>query len=249
MSPEILGPTIEYYLPSAPAGPVTIDIVNARGQVVNSYNSETPAARPGGRRGGGGGEQQADPDAPMMEGRTAPVSTIVLNRVTKKAGHNRFVWDGRHQSGLAVVPGKYEARLKVGADTLTAPVTVLIDPRIAADGITTADLQEQFDHNTRMAALVASVNQTTARVRALQAQLKAATPVEQSKLSLVDEIANQLNTQAVRYGKPGLQAHITYLSRMTTGVDQKVGRDALERYATLKKELDTVIAQLDRLLK
>jgi flagellar hook assembly protein FlgD len=228
---------------------VTIDILDARGQTVNSYNSETPTGPRGGRRGGGGGEAPTDPDAPMMEGRNTPVSAIVPGRVTKNAGHNRFVWDVRQQTGLAVPPGTYQVRLKVGADTLTQPLTVLIDPRIAAEGITAADLQEQFDHNTRMSALVTLANQTVARVRALQGQLKAGTPADQAKLSVVDEIANQLNTQPVRYGKPGLQAHIQYLSRMTTGVDQKVGRDALDRYAVLKKELDAIVAQLDRLLK
>ena len=35
---------------------------------------------------------------------------------------------------------------------------------------------------------------------------------------------------------------------MTTGVDQKIGRDAIERYAVLKKELDALKAELDKLL-
>jgi hypothetical protein len=52
----------------------------------------------------------------------------------------------------------------------------------------------------------------------------------------------------VRYGKPGLQAHITYLAGMTANVDQKIGRDAVERYAVLKKELDDVRVEVDRLL-
>ncbi len=52
----------------------------------------------------------------------------------------------------------------------------------------------------------------------------------------------------MRYGKPGLQAHITYLASMTSGADQKVGRDAIDRYAVLKKELDAIKAELDRIL-
>jgi hypothetical protein len=52
----------------------------------------------------------------------------------------------------------------------------------------------------------------------------------------------------VRYGKPGLQAHITYLAGMTANVDQKIGRDAIERYAVLKKEFDAVSAEVDRIL-
>jgi hypothetical protein len=30
---------------------------------------------------------------------------------------------------------------------------------------------------------------------------------------------------------------------MTTGVDQKIGRDAIERYGVLRKELDDLVAQ------
>ena len=55
-------------------------------------------------------------------------------------------------------------------------------------------------------------------------------------------------TEPVRYGKPGLQAHITYLAGMTANVDQKIGRDAIERYQVLKKELDALLAEADQVL-
>jgi len=35
---------------------------------------------------------------------------------------------------------------------------------------------------------------------------------------------------------------------MTANVDQKIGRDAVERYAVLKKELDELRVEVDRLL-
>jgi hypothetical protein len=35
---------------------------------------------------------------------------------------------------------------------------------------------------------------------------------------------------------------------MTANVDQKIGRDAIERYQELKKELESVRAEVDRLL-
>ena len=79
---------------------------------------------------------------------------------------NRVVWDVRHSSGLTMPPGAYQARLKVGDVTQTQPFTVLIDPRIAAEGVTVADLKEQFDHNMRMRELSAELNQLLARVRA-----------------------------------------------------------------------------------
>jgi hypothetical protein len=34
---------------------------------------------------------------------------------------------------------------------------------------------------------------------------------------------------------------------MTNAADQKVGRDALERYAVLKKELEAIISELDKI--
>jgi len=47
VNPNVLGPTIEYYLPAAPAGPVTIEILDAKGALINSYNSDAPAPRGG----------------------------------------------------------------------------------------------------------------------------------------------------------------------------------------------------------
>ncbi|MGH7462463.1 MAG: WD40/YVTN/BNR-like repeat-containing protein, partial [Longimicrobiales bacterium] len=68
VAPQLLGPNIDYYLPSAPATPVVIEILDTLGQLVNSYSSATaPAAAGGGRGGrggrGGGGGAGGDPDA------------------------------------------------------------------------------------------------------------------------------------------------------------------------------------------
>ena len=247
VAPGVLGPSIEYYLPSVPAGPVTIDIVDASGAAVNSYNSDTVATGRGGRggRGGAAAAESDDPEAAEGFGRgrggAAP-------RVTKVEGMNRFVWDVRHQTGIAAPPGAYQARLKVGSLIQTQPFNVLIDPNVAADGVTPADLKEQFDHNMRMRQLVTDVNQVVARVRDAQSKVRNATGADAEKAKQVEAIAARLLSEPVRYGKPGLQAHITYLASMTTSADQKIGRDAVERYDVLKKELDAIRADVDRLL-
>jgi photosystem II stability/assembly factor-like uncharacterized protein len=252
VSPDLLGPMIEYFLPSAPAGPVTIDILDASGNVVNSYNSDAPAAGAGGRgrggRGGGGGDPD-DPEAAMFFGRGRGNANAALARVTKNVGHNRFVWDVQHSSGLGAPPGSYQARLKVGSVTQTQPFNVLIDPRIAAEGVTVADLREQFDHNMRMRGMVQEVNRVVQRVRAAQTRLGSASGrATQDSLKQINAIADELLTPPIRYSKPGLQAHITYLAGMTTRVDQKIGRDAIERHAVLRKALDDIEARVDRLL-
>jgi len=247
VAPAVLGPNIEYYLPASSTGPVTIDILDATGKPVNSYNSETPAATGGGRgRGGAGGgaAAQADPDmVPQGRGRGGPPP-----RVTRNAGFNRFVWDVRNSGGITTPPGRYQAKLTVGTTTLTQPFTVLIDPRIAAEGVTVADLKEQFDHNMRMREMVTEVNSLATRVREAQTKLRGATGTDAQKAKEVDALAATLLTEPVRYGKPGLQAQITYLAGMTANVDQKIGRDAIERYAVLKKELDAVHAEVHRVV-
>jgi photosystem II stability/assembly factor-like uncharacterized protein len=243
VNPSTLGPGIEYYLPAAPAGPVTIEILDARGTLINSYNSDAPDR---GRRGGGGtpaaGTETDDPDAPTGR-RAAPPP-----RSTKLAGLNRFVWDVRNQAGVIVPPGQYQARVKVGAAALTETFNVLIDPRVLEDGVTVADLGEQFEHNLRMRELVTTVNGLITRVREAQTKLRASSGVDARMLTAVNAIASKLNTEPVRYGRPGLQAQITYLAGMTANVDQKIGRDAIERYEVLRRELEAIRAEVERVL-
>ncbi len=240
VSPNLLGPQIDYYLPAAPGGPVTIEILDAAGKAVNSYSSNAPVAQGGrGGRGGGGGDPD-DEDTGGGRGRFGGAPP----RVTSNAGMNRFVWDVRNQAGLSTPPGRYQARLKVGEATQTEPFNVLIDPRVAAGGVTVADLQEQFEHNVKMRDMVTEATRLVRRVQ--DAQRKAPEGSDQRKA--IDAIAAKLMTEPVRYGKPGLQAHISYLAGMTSNTDQKIGRDAIQRYNVLRKELDLVVAEANRVL-
>jgi hypothetical protein len=242
VGPTVLVPVVDYYLPAVPTQAVVIEILDPKGAVLNSYNSETPVPRPGRGNAGGanmpgagtaGPETQPDPDA-------APTRRVLPPpRVTKTAGINRFAWDVRNQAGVTLPPGQYQVRLKTGNTNLTQPFNVAVDPRVAADGVTQADLQEQFEHNMRVRELVSSVNQLVTKVR----EAIGKSPNDQRLLAL----AGKLLTEPVRYGKPGLQAHINYLAGMTANVDQKIGRDAIERYQVLKKELDALRAEADRI--
>lgn len=237
---SLLGPNIEYYLASEPGEPITIEILDASGEMVNTYSSgDGGAEASGGRRGGPGG-----PGAAASAGRRGGRggSGAAPPRVTANAGHNRFVWNVQHSSGLGAPPGEYEAKLTVGDATLTQPFTVLIDPRIAAEGVTVADLREQFEHNTRMRAMVAEVQALVERVQEAQGM------TEGENRARIDGIASKLETGPVRYSKPGLQAHISYLAGMTTRVDQKIGRDAIERYHVLRAELDVITSEVNRVL-
>jgi hypothetical protein len=183
----------------------------------------------------------------MMAPRAGRGGGAPPSRVTKDVGLNRFVWNVQHSSGLGAAPGTYQVRLTVEGKALTQPLNVLIDPRLAAEGVTAADLKEQFEHNLKMRAMTTEVNALVSRVRDAQNKLRASDP-NSEMLKRLDAVAAKLITEPVRYGKPGLQAHISYLAGMTTGADMKIGRDAIARHAVLRKELDAVRAGAEGIL-
>jgi photosystem II stability/assembly factor-like uncharacterized protein len=242
------GAQIDYWLGSVPRS-VTLDILDASGKVVRSFTSggEGPANAAGG---------DEDEDRPRRGGGVPRLSTDL--------GLNRFTWDLSYPgamnpatrqaggNGPTAVPGRYSVRLTVAGSaapyTATQPLTVKIDPRVAQDGVTLAVLQEQFAHNVRVRDLVSDANRTVYRVREAVGRLRGATGASADTLARLQSIQAKLLTPPIRYSTPGLQAHISYLYGLTNGADQKVGRDAIERYQTLRRELDGVIAQLNQLL-
>ncbi|QHN05351.1 hypothetical protein FTO74_05490 [Granulicella sp. WH15] len=236
------GAVIDYYLPTEATGDVTLEILDGAGKHIKTFTSATPAAP----HHEAGDEEEEAP----RRGRGG------ASRLEKTAGMHRFTWDLRYPgpwggvatpegpNGPVAVPGKYMVKLTAGTYTATQLFTVIEDPRITADGVTTADLQEQFDHNMKVRELVSEVNKAVARVRVARTKLAN----DPDKLAKLNEVASHLITPAIRYSKPELQTHITYLYGMTNATDQKIGHDPVERYETLKKELADRNAELMSIL-
>ncbi|HEY5219745.1 MAG TPA: hypothetical protein VIJ16_08045, partial [Gemmatimonadaceae bacterium] len=238
------GAQIDYYLGSAPSGDISLEILDATGKVVQKFSSAAPSGGAEGRGGRGGGRGGRG-GAPRLD------ATV---------GMHRFTWDLRYPGawasaarpdggdGPTAVPGKYSARLTVGSYSSTQPFTLIEDPRATKDGITTADLRTQFQHNERVLVLVSGVNQLVARVEAAQRRLNGATGAAADTLAKMNDLADALITPAIRYSKPALQTHIQYLYSMTNMADQIISSDAVERYAVLKKELEQRVKEADAIL-
>jgi len=238
------GAGIDYYLPQTASGDITLEILDGSGKHIKSFTSaEPPAQKPDDDAAG------SDDEGGFRRNR-APV------RLDKTAGLHRFTWDLRYPgswvsvtnpqgpNGPVAVPGTYKVKLTAGDYTSTQTFTVKEDPRITADGITTADLQEQFNHNMQVLGLVSEVNKSVARIKVARAKLAG----DPDKLAKLNALASHMITPTTRYSKPELQTHITYLYSMTTATDQKIGHDAVERYDTLKKEFDQRNAELKAIL-
>jgi hypothetical protein len=238
------GAQIDYYIGQAPAGDVTLDILDANGKVIKSFSSQEPQGGAAGRGGRGG-----------FRGRGGASATL-----DKTVGMHRFTWDLRYPGAWAsasrpdggdgpmAVPGRYSVRLKVGSYSAMQPFTLIEDPRITRDGITTAILKTQFDHNIKVRDLVSDVNRLVARVQAAQRRLAGATGAAADTLGTLNTLADKLVTSEVRYSEPKLQTQITYLYGMTSRADQKISTDAVARYNTLKKELAERQREADAIL-
>jgi hypothetical protein len=231
------GVELSYSLGAAASSPVTIEIRDSSGALVRRLTSAGSAASRG-----RADAADADEEAPRFRRGGAPV------RLTTNAGMNRVVWDFNDDNGEMVPPGRYQVRLADGATTSTQPLTLTIDPREAADGLTVADLRAQYRHNLKMRAFAAEAQRLAGRVRQARAAQQRGTPgnVEPSLAALATTLFGE--GEGVRYGAPGLLTQITYLASMTERADQRVGNDALVRYAALRKQLDAAEAAAKKVL-
>ncbi|MBK6841373.1 MAG: hypothetical protein IPG88_03480 [Gemmatimonadetes bacterium] len=237
------GAQIDYWLGRAPSAPVTLEILDATGKVLRAFTSA--------------GEGERETVQPSMRQMVSERSGAP--RLPAAAGMNRFYWDftvagpwdanparsGRN--GPRVVPGRYSVRLTSGSWSATRPLELRMDPRIARDGVTLADLREQFQHNVKVRDMVTEVNQVAAQIEDGRRRLASAASAADT-LKALEALRAKVIMPSVRYSKPELQAHIQYLYSMTMQADQKIGRDAITRYGVLRKELDERIAELRKVL-
>jgi hypothetical protein len=173
---------------------------------------------------------------------------------------HRFIWDltvpgpsddagrGGRGGGPMVVPGTYQARLTVGDSSYTRPVVVRLDPRLTQDGITTADLQAQFDLGLKVRDAIIEARGAATRITTARRRLAGASGAAADTLAKLGAIEAKLVTTEGRYTQPMLINQLTYLYGMISAADQRPGRDAFVRYDELRKELDGVLAELRRVL-
>jgi hypothetical protein len=171
---------------------------------------------------------------------------------------NRFVWDLRYASGPSaggdgegggfagtgplVAPGTFKARLSGGGVTKTEPFTVKIDPRIAKDGVTAADLSEQ----TKLAL---KVRDSLAEARQLAQRVRQAIEGKRGDQARLQAVAERLITKAGPYEDQMFIDQMSNINREIGQADQKVPASAYERYTQLMKDWTSIKADADAVLK
>jgi len=146
-----------------------------------------------------------------------------------------------------VVPGAYTARVTVDGQTQTRSFEIMIDPRVAADGVTIADLQAQFDLGIDIRTAIEDADATIETLRGAQERVAEGTDVE----AQLKEIERALLTDQTitSYPQPMLRDQLNYLSGNTQRADQEPGVDMYERLEVLVTELEKHKERLQRLIR
>jgi len=170
------GAIIDYYLGHAASAPVTLEILDARGQLVRKFSS---ADKP-------------DVTEAELKKQLIPLYWLrPFRSLSADAGMHRWVWDlhypapdstrhdypisaipgdtPRYPLGPTALPGSYTARLTANGKTYTATFTVKMDPRVKTSA---AGLDQKFQLETRLASLLSQTSKAVMQAGSIREPLQ-----------------------------------------------------------------------------
>jgi photosystem II stability/assembly factor-like uncharacterized protein len=171
------GAIINYYLKNAASGPVTLEILDNKSNIVRKYASTDKPEL-------GDLVAEKDLDIPTYWIRPTPI-------LSADAGPHRFVWDLHYPPpagsartypisaiihdtpsepfGPWVLPGTYAVRLTVDGQAYSQPLVVKMDPRVNTP---LASLEKQFELSLQCYHGMQEAHQASEAARKLREQLK-----------------------------------------------------------------------------
>ena len=255
------GAVIDYFLGPKISGPVTLEIADREGQVISRFNSNDPVPPLDPRY----------PDPTLWARPPRLVSTT--------PGHHRFLWDMQYPQvpGMStepdadqavpydtpqvstapwVLPGSYTVRLIADGKTLSAPLTVVMDPRVKTPA---SALAQQF---TVCKGLYDDLLQATAalhEITVLREQLKqrgsqpAIASAGDSLQAKLDTIAGSEHGERMRGGPPApptltsVRAQMARLQHDIENADEAPTAGQVEARDTLAKPMNDLLARWQQL--
>ena len=162
------GAILYYYLKSKPADKeeITLEVFDAQSKLVRHLSNLQD------------NKHEQPPEWPDLE--------IASNLIPAQAGMNRFAWDFRSDPpvqipgafyagdaprGPLVLPGTYQVKLTVKGRIQSAPLNIIIDPRIQ-NQVTTEGLQKQLELAYEVQADIDALHRAVNQIRGLRANLE-----------------------------------------------------------------------------
>jgi hypothetical protein len=225
------GAVIDYFLAVEPAAEeeIKLDILDVRGKVLRSYSNHK--------------KDKVEQPAEWPDRETPP------ELLPDAAGMNRFVWDLRVQDpvqipgafyadegpkGPIVNPGPYVVRLTTRNGTQSAPLEVVLDPRLQGT-VTPGDIAAHWDLVDHVAADIEALHRAVNQIRAYRSQLATALP----------QTSRGEQARAPSRAAADLEAAMAPIERQLIQVDMKASEDNLRYPNQLNEQYDTFIATVD----
>jgi hypothetical protein len=184
------GAVLDYYLPTA-ASTVKLEILDAKGELVRSFSN---------------GDKPEIPEEELKKQLIPLYWVRGPRRLSTEPGMHRWVWHlhyaapasmrheypiaavphdtTRYPLGPTVVPGTYKVQLTVDGKSLTAPLTVKMDPRVKTP---LAGLQKKQQTEARLASIITQTTQALLQANSIRSQLeKLSQPNNATKSAVAD---------------------------------------------------------------
>ncbi|MFZ0295211.1 MAG: glycoside hydrolase [Candidatus Sulfotelmatobacter sp.] len=197
------GAILDYYLPHA-SSPVTLEILDARGQLVRKFSST----------------DKPDVTEEELKKQLIPLYWLrPFQALSADAGMHRWVWDlhysapdsTRHEYPISAIPGDtprlplgptampgtYSARLTVDGKNYTASFVLKMDPRVKTS---TAGLERKFQLETRLASFLTQTSEAVQQAGSIRDPLQKLT--QQATGSMRDSVQTFQNKLMALLGAP-----------------------------------------------
>ena len=247
----VRGAQFHYTLAEAPDDAVTLDVLDQQGTVLRSFTSDSTAA-------------EENDDLALIPAE-AGMNHVAWDMMTEGVDtpEGAIVWG--YTGGVKVVPGTYQVRLTVGADSQTRSFEVLKDPRLT--DVTQADLMAQHQMATTIRDTLQSVYDGIHKLRSVRDQVHSvAKYAEEAGLSAdistqADTVASKLSDleteliqvqaesfQDVINYPPKLDNQYAYLYGYVTGPNGAPTEGARVRFSDLNDQWTTLHDRLQTIL-
>jgi len=254
------GAILYYYLPAAPKGVVSLDVLDAQGKLVRHFSNEEKK------------EAETPPEWPDM--------TPPQEKIPTAAGLNRFTWDLRSQGatplpgepgaefrnrGPIVAPGVYRVQLTTEGKSYTEPLELKIDVRTKA---TNEDAQKQAELGNRVVAEISQIHEWIARLREVRAQthtlnqrfgddphyaplISAARDFDKKSLDVESQLlqVNAKSSEATLNYPVLIDERLHYLVSSVDAADAPPTAQQYEVFDELEKHARPLLAQAQELIK
>ena len=235
---------IDYFIKAAPEAEISMKIMDADKNVLQSYQSKTKKAK-----------QEEGSENMAMSYYFQPSQRVNLS---KDAGLHRIKWDMRHQgswdksprrsyqNGPYVAPGKYFASLEVDGKAYLQEFEIFADPRLKTVGVGAKELKEQESFALKLVDLTSDAKKLSNQISRRRKEIAKLSKSKKAKRKIQKEDAqllileNKLNMKEGIYQQPMLIDQINYLSRSVSGADQQPSKNTYPRYEKLKNQLQEI---------